>query len=387
MAVEIINTGNKEYLEVLYRFDDEKLELFDHQLVYTYPKTTSSKIQFLGNDYIPTNIHITPKMHGPVPLLGNMFELVMECYHGAKKLLFCIGVEFNNKHEVYVDLEEPDFDRIFSKCKPPVLYQTKSGNFVFVTKTIISVAGTVPKLSSSSTCYKEIIENDSFDSSSAVDLMPRLVKVESKTSNVGLVKITEIEEGFVSGRDGSYMECKLLQDDGKQVYEEVAIVPLKTNTYERGMVTFSHFLHFFLVSVGAGVGFPNLLVTVFEHKDFTEGETGKKTRMFVGYGSFVMFFVVGLIMMLIGLADPKYKSRKNNKSAIKNGSVIATVGFYFLLIHCAFALGMVAFKKFRSEKFLQLFGWSQAIPTNNEDRISQTDGIGSFFDILHGMKL
>ena len=138
MAVEIINTGNKEYLEVLYHFEDEKLHhnASLSSLSYTFSNTTSSKLICLENNYQPKHIHVTKKLHGPV--IENMFELVMECYYGTKKLFFCLGVEFNNKNEVYVDLNEPDFNKIFSKCKPPILYQTKSGNFVFVTKTVIS---------------------------------------------------------------------------------------------------------------------------------------------------------------------------------------------------------------------------------------------------------
>ena len=63
MAVEIINTGNKEYLEVLYDFDDDELTLSTTSM-YTFPQQTSSKIIFLGKEYLPGKLHITRKLHG-----------------------------------------------------------------------------------------------------------------------------------------------------------------------------------------------------------------------------------------------------------------------------------------------------------------------------------
>ena len=436
MAVEIINTGNKEYLEVLYDFDDEKLTQFTSAL-YAFPQQTTSKIIFLEKMYRPTNMHITKKLHGKTTSSENMFELVLECLNSdSKKIFICIGLDFNNQHEIYIDLEEPDFTHIFSKCMSTCLYQTKSGNFVFASKTVISATGVQPSIHvSSKDAYKEIIENDSFDWSSAINLAARngiLAKVASKTSNVEFIKISYDEEdddesesdeemeGFKGkkkkgkkkkkgrkkhkGRkkrsrskpnpnpnpnpnpisekanNGDYMECKLLQEDGKnhQDYEEVAVVPLKTNTYERGMVTFSHFLHFFLVTVGAGIGFPNLIVTVFELKDFQSNNT---LRWMVGLSSFVLFFIVGLVLLLIGLADPKYKTKKQNQSGFKDGSVIATVGFYLILIHCSFALGMVAFKKFNQPKFKDMF----ESPNNPKEEGSYMDMV-AFFDIMTGIK-
>jgi hypothetical protein len=211
-------------------------------------------------------------------------------------------------------------------------------------------------------------------------------KIEPKTFDVKLTKmlyINSTQEGFIGtiGKDDTYMECKLLQEDANdpnQVYEDVAVVPLKTNTYERGMVTFSHFLHFFLVSVGAGLGFPNLMVTIFDKKTFINEETGKpKTflRILIGFFSIVCFFLVGLIMVIIGLADPRYSSKIANDQTIKQGSVLATVGFYMILVHCSFALGMFTFKKFGalvSKRFDDMF---------EKDELS-----GSFWDILDGLK-
>jgi hypothetical protein len=93
--------------------------------------------------------------------------------------------------------------------------------------------------------------------------------------------------------------------------------------------------------------------------------------------------MIGLIVMLVGLSDPKYKKPELNDKDLKkgtppnNGAVMATVGFYLILVHCSFALGMFALKKLGSLMNLQKFEllFDQSKLTN-----------ASFFNILDGIK-
>jgi len=411
MAVEIVNSGNKEYLEVLYHFNDEKLTPFSPTLFHVAQSTTISNILFLEEKYSATKIHITKKLH-EMTTNKHLFDMVIECQgieQLTKKMFICIGLEFNRAGGTFM-IQSPDFGSVFSQFKPTVLYQTKTGNFVIVTNHTLFSASEAPAQSiSAKAAYKEIIEPDSFHESSTIKVAkPAVQIVQTKTSNVvfkpfELFNKEEEREGFkprsvreirrdkrkrrerrreenrlngnaVSGDtgSGSYMDCKLLNDNSNEAYEDVAVVPLKTNVYERGMVTFSHFLHFFLVSAGAGLGFPNLLVTMFVLDNFKNG-----LGVFVGFFSFFLFFLLGLILMIIGLASPKYKSKKNNNKGIKDGSVLATIGFYFVLIHCSFALGMFTFKKFETltydNKFVAMF---------DNRKLSAS----SFFYILDGLR-
>jgi hypothetical protein len=401
MAVEIVNSGNKEYLEVLYHFNDDKLTTFSPAL-FLFTPTTSSNIIFLQEKYSAIKLHLTKKLHHQASSKSlEYLDMVVEC-HGteqlSKKLFICIGIEFNRSEGTF-DLQSPNFNSVFSQLKSTSLYQTKTGNFVFVSNiTLLSARDAPTVYNSAKVSYKEIIEPDSFNFSAAVETAKQnaLPRVETKTTNVAFkskpasmessgkeLDLLAGKEGFLAGT-GSYMECKLLKTnatDKNTVYEDVAVVPLKTNTYERGMVAFSHFLHFFLVSFGAGLGFPNLLVTVFEYRNFIDEKTGSFNllRSVVGFFSLFVFFLTGLVLMIVGLADPKFIRGKKNNEAIKDGSVIATVGFYFVLIHCSFALGMFAFKKFetindgKDNKFFAMFD-------------NKMLGASSFFDILDGLK-
>ena len=420
MAVEIVNNGNKEYLEVLYHFNNEKLTPFNPTLFH-FAQSATSNILFLEEKYSAVKIHITKKLHEKTTN-NRLFDMIIEC-HGIeqlhKKLFVCIGLEFKRSDGTFI-IQSPEFETVFSQFKSTVVYQTKSGNFVFVSNYTLLSSDDAPIISiSAKAAYKEIIEPDSFKELSTVEVAkPLSQKVETKTSNVvfkpfSLLEWKEGKEGFRSrkarrrrrrrrraqtasnktasnqmaaGRtktgQGSYMECNLLKGNTNDIYEDVAVVPLKTNVYERGMVTFSHFLHFFLVSFGAGLGFPNLLVTVFSYDDFIDDKTNTPNtlRTVVGFLSLVIFFLLGLILMIVGLAAPQYISRQKNRRGIKDGPVIATVGFYFVLIHCSFALGMFTFKKFetltdggKNNKFAAMFD-------------NKGLGISSFFDIMDGFK-
>lgn len=391
MAVEIKQNGKKKKLDLFYHLvkdEDLKMSTPTH---YHFSSETDSLIKFSNKDYIPKTIYIAPKLH-LADTIQSELELVLEAVHHEKtKIFLCIGINFvtDMENEEWVfPLKTSSLEHLFSQCTKNHVYQTKSKNIVIVCSKSISVNGVKPKMAiSSKTAYKDIIDNDSYNLLSLVETSKDngVKEVQAKSSDVhfekllfqtpkekSLEKTIDIEEGFKSG---TYMECKLLKEDATdhdQVYEDVAVVPLATNTYERGMVTFSHFLHFFLVTFGAGVGFPHLFMNLFSLGDFKDSAGNTNFfRTIVGYSSFIIFFLVGLIMLLIGLLDPRYKQLKQNNEEIKQGSLLATVGFYFILIHCSFALGMFAMKKFEYSNFKTMF---------RNDNLN-----GSFFDIMDGL--
>lgn len=389
MAVEIVHNGKKDPLDVLYHFEEEEI-IQTSPIAYGFPQNTPSKINLFNKTYKPLKLHITSPMH-KIPSLKSDCELIIECvFKEIHKLYICTGLIFNNSDDLVFPLEKPNLEIVTTKCKKNHIYQTKGGNYVCVCSNALNVGGEKPEIKTNAKdSYKEIIDADTFDVISIITTTAdsQIKKVESKTSNVQFKKMLfeqyhdySIQEGFHTlDGSGSYMECKLLEEDANntsEVYEDVAVVPLKTNTYERGMVTFSHFLHFFLVSLGAGIGFPQLLVTLFEKEDFKD-PAGKPNSLYYGvaYFSLVCFFLIGLIVMLVGLADPRFTKAQVNDKQIKQGSVLATVGFYLILVHCSFALGMFTFKKFGTllgEKFADMF---------HHENLG-----GSFYNLLDGLK-
>jgi hypothetical protein len=394
MAVEIKKNGNKDHLDVFYHLvKDEELDM-STPTQYGFSSDTKSRLKFLDKIYIPKKIYIVPKIHESKSL-NSESELILETLHNDKnKLFICIGLRFqldSNNQEWIFPLKTPNLETLVSKCSRNYIYKTKNNNHVCVCTKSIIVNGMKPNMTiSSKSAYKDIIDSDSFDMLSLVTSASsnKAKIVESKTENVQFKTMlffheeedkndsmiidptpSNTKEGFTTD---SYMECKLLEDDGNDAYEDVAVVPLQTNTYERGLVTFSHFLHFFLVTFGAGLGFPNLFLSLFNASDFKTNGEFNTLRTIIGYSSFIIFFLVGLVIMLVGLLDPRYKKLTYNDEKIKQGSVLATIGFYLILIHCSFALGMFTFKKFAYGDFAEMFDGTRL----------QT----SFFDILSGIR-
>ena len=155
----------------------------------------------------------------------------------------------------------------------------------------------------------------------------------------------DVKEGFNTAMDNSYMECKLLKedtDDMHDVYEDVAVVPLKTNVYERGIVTFSHFVHFCMMTIVAGIGFPLLFSMFFKNGI---GNIMKNILNFF----LIIFILIGVVFIGVGLGIGSPKENNTKKEA--TGTAFAITGFYLLIMSFSFALGMYAFKKLNNEIF------------------------------------
>lgn len=379
MAVQIIHNGNTTPLDVLYQFDkDETLQPSSPQH-YAFDKNTSARIQLMDTVYSPQKLHLVPKLHH-APSLAHTCELVMECAHQESERLFvCIGLIFDENEDPFA----PDVERLFSSCSPNHLYLTKSGNRVLVCSKPVKVQGKCPSLKGTAKdAYKEIIDSDSYDVLSLISVSTdhQMKKVESKTSRAvykPMLFAPPTQEGFHTATDDTYMECKLMEPTEDEDREQLAVVPLHTSTYERGMVTFTHFLHFLLVTVGAGIGLPLLFVSIFQKDNLIAADGGRTLlSWFVSYGSVVVFFLLGLIIMIVGLAIQKKaidNHYKKTKAGHANASVMAMSGFYLILVHCSFALGMFAFKNFGHESFVKMF---------NKENLAT-----SFYDVLSGLQV
>jgi hypothetical protein len=395
MAVEILNSNKNTNLDVFYDFgkkEDLKITSPTH---YQFNEKTLSKFRLLDKTFVPKNIFITEKIH-KANRLNQECELILETLHGESfKMFICIGLRFQTtieNDEWIFPLRSANLEQVVSQCKTNYMYQTKSGNLVCVCKKSLYVNGVKPSFSvTPKDAYKDIIDNDSYDVLSLITTAgdSHTKKVQSKASNVVFKKMlydtfeNEDEtkaEGFIGG---NYMECELLHEDAtdiSQVYKDVAVVPLQTNAYERGIASFSHFLHFFLVTVGAGFGYPVLVNALLPDNP------NPNIRSILGYITFFLFFIFGFLLIVIGLSMPDYRKPTDNDRKIVSsstkvdGMVMAVVGFYFMLIHCSSALGMFGFKKFALLDFVKHFGDPKI---DNALNLSYM----SFFDVMESYKI
>jgi len=120
-----------------------------------------------------------------------------------------------------------------------------------------------------------------------------------------------------------------------------------------------------------------LFVSIFQRDNLIAADGGRTLlSWFLSYGSLVVFFLLGLIIMIVGLAIQKKEMsnmHKKTKPGEVNASVMAMSGFYLILVHCSFALGMFAFKKFEHESFVNMF--------------SKENLTTSFYDVLSGLQI
>ena len=250
---------------------------------------------------------------------------------------------------------------------------------VVLTKHVNGYGNTISNITNKKGIYKDIFEKNNFTNIKEVFTVndskkPVLVHFPGK--NIKISKHEKVE-GFTGKVDksGTYMECEMLKDDGTGAYDDTVIVPLKTSVYEKGLSMFSHLLHYAFITVVAGYVFPMLTITIIEPEDYINN---KILRYVVGYISILVFFTIGLVIMLYGLLSPNFKpneskTEKENEKGLESSQMYAMIGFYFMLIHCSFALGMYGMKMLKvNEIFREFF---------DTDELKY-----SFFNVLSGLK-
>lgn len=396
MAVFLKDNKIFKNIDVSVTFDPDSAIVEPSEAIsfFSFSSGSNSAVSLLNNTYNLDRIHVTHPLHKFENNKEVQFELVLECIckMNNHKLFICRGIQIEPTKKAYFPLTNETIKDIFcsNDDSDNMIYKSKN-NFVMYRPGVLQMSSRLNKFTDGkSPCdaYREIF--DDFICANTVEI-PSDRKTQISASKMNRFGDTRrVSEGFLTG-DGTYMECKLLKEDAKdssETYEDVAIVPLSTNVYERGMVGFSYFLNFFIVTVGAGLGFPNLIVTLFNKQSFYDtDEDGTSVpnslRTIIGYFSFVLFFILGFILVIVGLTDPRFKGAKANYEPLP-GSTLFLVGFHLILVHCSFALGMWTFKRFGktlSSDFETMF-----TRPNDSSGAAISPGWAHFFDVLSDLK-
>ena len=380
-AVEFINNPAKnENLEMKCIFEkDVPSKMLKDKILFD--NNVESKVMFNGNDCQLKKIHLAPSLHKIKPIHSH--ELIYHFTNNNDNNVFMVSrmnVDKNNDLEkIYNNIS---LKELFENFKSNYYYNTKNDDLVVLTKNVNGYGNTISNTVNKKRVYTDIFDRNNFTNIKEVFTVndskkPFLVHFPGK--NIKISKDDNVE-GFTTGKvdkSGTYMECEMLKDDGTGAYDDTAIVPLKTSVYEKGLSMFSHLLHYAFITVVAGYVFPMLVVTIIEPEDYINN---KILRYVVGYISILLFFTVGLFIMLYGLLSPNFKpdeskTEKENEKGLETSQMYAMIGFYFMLIHCSFALGMYGMKMLKvNEMFTEFFD-------ADSEELKY-----SFFNILSGLK-
>jgi len=388
---KVSKTNNLEYF-ISYN-DLHNLEHTSSTQIKINPKTTSYLKRKQNNQvtlFKPTSMFISSKIHDCSKTSDHTHELIVEhksdndekCFVSKRLKVLSSSEPQKQFDDSYLKIDLPKKSKQFSESqgniftKHPIfnlfspttnttLYKTHDNTDVLLLNNVQEIQD-VPINNATQNAYNHIFNNFNTHENKKPLVM------QAMFTQVPIRKITE-QEGFSSiDQTGTYMECEMLKDDGNSAYEDTAIIPLKTNTYERGLVTFSIFLHYFLITIGAGFCLPLAFISTFKREHFLEYEWLKSV---MSYFSLVIFFVIGISLILYGILHPDYRAQYDNQVNMATGATIASIGFYLVLIHCSFSLGMFSFKKLQiDQKFIDMFD-------------SQSDDLrNSFFDTMSGYR-
>lgn len=166
------------------------------------------------------------------------------------------------------------------------------------------------------------------------------VKNQINTLVPGLVK-TAITDSIASNQSNiktmtlpnNYMECDLLEDNGKDVYKDTIVMPLGAGAYEQGATMFMSFLYFFLIGAVISIGSPYLTLIAIKHED-----NSYSTALTIVWG---IILLIGVILIAVALAPKTKVIDKNGKEKIPPGLkkltkkkriLISTLGFFFMVM-------------------------------------------------------
>ena len=325
MAVELNRVSKDPTLSLFYHFEkEEQLENISNTL-YAFPETTTSMIKFHESESKPVRIHLTTVLHKGFG--SHDFELIVE-YDG--NLFFCFALlrKTNNiqPSEFTFPLKESPLEKMFHRCSNAntLYYQTSTKSHVFFCKPEVYVGDDFPLvLDKAKAKYKEIFEPNAFDIFN--NLFTRndyKLKVISAAEGGQFRQYTPtLTEGFAVD---SYMECSLLEDiDGNAKMSEYAITPLKTNRYERGIVTIVSFLNFLLIILVGGVLLPWI-------QCYGKPDTWKAFTWYIIFRFLhISILLISIVLLAVGINTNKSNSRQ-----------IAVFGIYFLILFLSNAAGM-----------------------------------------------
>jgi hypothetical protein len=130
-----------------------------------------------------------------------------------------------------------------------------------------------------------------------------------------------------------YIECDLLEDDGKGTYKDTIVMPLGAGAYEQGATMFMSFMYFFLIGAVICIGSPYMTLIAIKHA----GNSYSKVLTVV-WG---LILLIGVILVAVALA-PKTTVRNNDgsesddtaakKLTKKKRILLSTLGFFFIVM-------------------------------------------------------
>ena len=270
-----------------------------------------SKTEINDEIYNLTQIYITPPIH------EGKHDYEMVCvYSGHKRALFTFFLKKDTTPVLTIPFEHIDLAILDSYIHTNFHYNNDSREHIFVCTTPIPINDSSIEIHGNpSRLYKQIYEPTIFSQLSFLFTQKDSVKkivILHENITIKRGNIEKIQEGF----SDTYMQCELVEDDGNgnlTDISEYAITPLNASMYQRGMVTFTTFLHLMLCIVAGGIVIPSLLCGPFIHATPIDWS-------FHLFGSILhaAFFLVAIVCMAVGL---------DNKQ-----SAVATVGFYFSVV-------------------------------------------------------
>lgn len=131
----------------------------------------------------------------------------------------------------------------------------------------------------------------------------------------------------------NYMECDLLEDNGKDVYKDTIVMPLGSGAYEQGATMFMSFLYFFLIGAVISIGSPYLTLIAIKHEDDSYSKA-----LTIVWG---IILFLGVILVAIALAPKTKVIDKNGKETVppalkkltkKKRILLSTLGFFFMIM-------------------------------------------------------
>jgi len=287
-----------------HKYENENLIKMTDTL-FGIPDETQSSVLLMDEQYIPNRIHLTTMLHAG----QHNYELIVEHIGKSESLFICFALKKINKgfraHDLTFPLLESPLKSIMNHVSDCLYYKTSTNNHVFFCTQIITVGEDFPTvLDNPKKKYKEIFEPNLFERNQNImtqsDKRTRTVETllftegfkgrkkkprflrrknskkrntaasENETNLYGSAKWKGVDIKSHTGKvfknkqtttdtTVAYMECDMIGDDGDGnniSMSEYALTPLSTNTYERGMASFVHFLHAILIFAFGGVILP-----------------------------------------------------------------------------------------------------------------------------------
>lgn len=258
MSVEIkksnASTSRASLEEILYQYPVKDELKFTHDQFYSFPREAQSLIEYQSKLYRAKTVHLTPPLHKATKQ-KHFGEILVEHEYieestGKSETLWVCFFMIKGQSGLEFPLKTNSLEQCMNQCKSSALmYKSRNGYPVLICTQPVQVGPTVPTTmkGNAKSLYKELLEPDVFDVLSSivtlqdsqivsqVDAVPVRVSKKlfsplvssSSSSSTGVSTTDTIQEGF--NAVDTYMECELLEDDGKEPIGAYTVTPLNQN--------------------------------------------------------------------------------------------------------------------------------------------------------------